>query len=86
VDRPDQSIDFDTVQKRLRTALRESDDIGRYDAMLINDTGKVEACADAIEYIMQTGDVSGHEPDLTFVEKFKAELEAIIERREKERN
>lgn len=86
VDRPDQSIDFDTVQKRLRTALRESADIGRYDAMLINDTGKAEECADAIEHIMETGDVSGHAPDLTFVEKFKAELEAIIERREKERN
>ena len=86
VDRPDQSIDFDTVQKRLRTALRESADIGRYDAMLINDTGKAEECADAIEHIMETGDVSGHAPDLTFVEKFKRELEAIIERREKERN
>lgn len=82
-DRPDQSIDFATVQKRLRTALRECADIGRYDAMLINETGKAEACADTIEKIMQTGDVSGYEPDLTFVEKFKTELEDIIDNREK---
>ena len=84
--RKDQSIDFATVQKRLRTALRECADVGRYDAMLINESGRAEACADAIEKIMQTGDVTGHEPDLTFVEKFKAELEDIIEKREKERN